>query len=299
VEPTSTIELSDGRRLAFDDVGDPEGAPVLYLHGTPDCRLARHPDDRAAARAQVRLLAVDRAGWGRSDPLPRAGLRDVGRDLVEMVDRLELPRVSLLGWSAGGLAALSAAAQLGERASRAVLVGAVPPVEAYADVGVVAALGPSRRAFAELALELPPRELAEEVAPYLLPDPLDLATAIEHVLEGAGERGRAELASVPGALERLAEATIAAVEQGRDQLVEDIVLQLEPGLDLGTVAAPVTTFHGDHDHVSPPPVGRWLAARLPTAEVVVVDEAAHHLLMPMWEHLLRAAAAPRDGFQTA
>ena len=41
----ATFDLPDGRRLCFDDVGDPDGPVVVYVHGTPDSRRARHPDD--------------------------------------------------------------------------------------------------------------------------------------------------------------------------------------------------------------------------------------------------------------
>jgi pimeloyl-ACP methyl ester carboxylesterase len=64
------VTLGDGRTLALDDVGDPAGVPVVYLHGTPDSRLARHPDDGVAAAMGVRLLAVDRPGYGGSSPGP-------------------------------------------------------------------------------------------------------------------------------------------------------------------------------------------------------------------------------------
>ncbi len=53
-----TVTLADGRQLGFDDVGDPEGIPVLYVHGSPDSRRARHPNDRLAAELGVRLVAV-------------------------------------------------------------------------------------------------------------------------------------------------------------------------------------------------------------------------------------------------
>ena len=62
----STLGLPDGRTLAYDDAGDHAGVPVVYLHGTPDSRLGR-PDDRVATDAGVRLLAVDRPGFGDSD----------------------------------------------------------------------------------------------------------------------------------------------------------------------------------------------------------------------------------------
>ena len=43
--------------MTFDDVGDPDGTPVVYLHGGGDSRLSRHPDDSIAAALGVRLLA--------------------------------------------------------------------------------------------------------------------------------------------------------------------------------------------------------------------------------------------------
>jgi pimeloyl-ACP methyl ester carboxylesterase len=294
VEPTHTFRLPDGRLLAVDDVGDPAGLPVVYLHGTPDSRLARHPDDGVAAACGVRLLAVDRPGAGDSDPHPDGGLRAIGHDVAHVLDELGVDGAGLLGWSAGGLFALAAAAVLGRRAMRAVLVGTLPPVEAYRDDALVAALGPRRRPFVELAAELPAAELAAEVAPYLVPEPLTPDAAADHVLEGAGARGRAELTAVPGALEQLMAALAASVAQGVDGLARDVALQLEPGLDLSLVTAEVVTVHGDGDEVSPPAVGRWLADRLPRGRVDVVPEAGHHLLFPRWADLLCVASGQRD-----
>lgn len=34
----------DGRVLAVEEWGESDGTPVLYAHGTPMSRLARHPD---------------------------------------------------------------------------------------------------------------------------------------------------------------------------------------------------------------------------------------------------------------
>jgi pimeloyl-ACP methyl ester carboxylesterase len=274
-----------GRLLAHDDVGDPAGHPVVYLHGTPDSRRARHPDDSIAARLGIRLLAIDRPGFGDS-PLAVGPLAPA---LATLADELGIGDFALVGWSSGGLAALAAAAALGERVTRVVLVATMPPVEAYADPSVVAALGPSRRVLAELASELPPAELAAEVALQLVPEGLTRELALEHVLEGAGEGGRAELASVPGAAEALAEGLRAGVAHGVAGVEQDLVEQLTPGLDLAAVGASVHTVHGEDDDASPPAVGAWLAAHLPTATVEIVPGAAHHLLFPRWERLLERA----------
>lgn len=282
------IELPDGRHLALDDVGDPAGRPVAYLHGTPDSRLARHPDDRIAAAAGIRLLAVDRPGAGDSDLHVGAGPTSLGEDLAVVLDDLGLDHVALLGWSSGGLAALGAATVLGARVTAVTLVAPLPPAEAYDDQALVDQLGPTRRPLVELATELGPAELAAEVAPYLVPLPLTPELALEHVLEGAGEQGRAELAAVPGSAEQLARALEAAVGQGTGGIEQDLRHQLTPGLRLDRVTAPVRTVHGERDGVSPPTVGAWLAAHLPDARAEVVPGAGHHLVFPHWARLLEA-----------
>ncbi len=282
------VRLPDGRTLAVDDVGDPAGVPVLYLHGTPDSRLARHPDDGVAAAVGVRLLAVDRPGAGDSSPHPQSTLSSLGADLRVVLDELSVDQVALFGWSAGGLFALAAAAELGPRVTAIALVGTLPPVEAHADAGLVAALGPARRHFVELAAEMAPHELAAELAPYLAPQPLDEALALDHVLDAAGELGRSELAAVPGAAEQLARALAASVRGGLGGVEHDLVLQLEPGLDLGAIGMPVRTLHGAEDPASPPEVGAWLVARLPNAVLDVVPGAGHHVLFPRWREILLA-----------
>jgi pimeloyl-ACP methyl ester carboxylesterase len=297
--PPRSFALPDGRSLAYDEVGADCGPVVVYLHGTPDSRLARHPDDGVATALGVRLLAVDRPGFGRSDPDPAGSLTALGRDLRLLLDHLGIERAGLLGWSAGGLAALAAAASLGERVSRVVLAGTVPPFEAHRDPAVLADLGAARRGFVELAVEvlaegMAPAELAEEVAAHLVPDPLDRDLARDHVLEAAGEVGRRELDEVPGAVEQLVDALLEAVAQGRAGLAHDVARQLEAGLDLATVTAPVWTVHGGHDPVSPPTVGRWLARHLSragvTVEVDVDPDAGHQILLTRWAELVERAA---------
>lgn len=289
------IELPDGRTLAVDDVGDPDGVPVVYLHGLPDSRLARHPDDSLAERAGVRLLAVDRPGAGDSTPDPAATLTSVGDDLAVVLDVLGLGAVGLLGWSSGGLAALGAASALGPRARAVALVATMPPAEAYDEPDVVAALGPTRRPLVEMAVDASPAEVAAEVTPFLVPQPLTWDLALEHVLEGAGEVGRQELAAVAGAAEALAAGLVAGVAGGLGALEQDLRLQLTRGLDLSAVQARVLVYQGGSDAVSPPAVGAWLAARLPGAVLEVVPEAGHHLLFALWPGVLRGLRLLAEG----
>jgi len=287
VDRPEIVVLADGRELAFDDVGDSQGVPVVYLHGTPDSRLGRPPDE-GAALAGVRLLAVDRPGSGDSDLHRGARLASLGHDLAALLDHRSIEQAILLGWSSGGLSALAAATVLGDRVRAVGLIAPIPPVEAYAEADLVSALGPERRGFVGMALEVPAAELAAEVAPYLVPQPLTSTLALEHVLDVAGQQGRRELAAVPGSAERLAEALAASVRQGTGGVEGDVRLQLERGLDLAGIRVPVRTFHGSEDGVSPPIVGAWLVARLPNAVLDLSPGGSHHLLFPRWRGILRA-----------
>src|SRR3546814_9854456 len=89
------IRPPDGLSLALDDVGDPGGEPVVYLHGTPDSRLARHPDDAIARACGVRLIAIDRPGSGDSDP-GGGGLVELGDDIAHALYSLGVEEVALL-----------------------------------------------------------------------------------------------------------------------------------------------------------------------------------------------------------
>jgi len=122
--PSGTLELSDGRRLTYDDVGAPDGRPIVYLHGCPDCRLTRHPDDELAAAIGVRLIAVDRPGYGGSDAPRDWTRRSMAEDVVALLAKLNIDRSAVLGWSSGGQIALACAAVAPERVAAVGLVAA-------------------------------------------------------------------------------------------------------------------------------------------------------------------------------
>jgi pimeloyl-ACP methyl ester carboxylesterase len=133
-----------------------------------------------------------------------------------------------------------------------------------------------------------PSEVALEVAPYLVPLPITRELALEHIAEGAGEVGRAELAGVPGALEQMAEALALGVSGGMSGVEIDLEQQFGPGLAVADITTPVHLVHGELDTTSPPEVGVWLADRLPIATLQIVPGAGHHLLFPLWDDLMRS-----------
>jgi hypothetical protein len=50
------VTVDGGRTVAAAEWGDPDGFPVLSLHGTPGSRLGRHPDEGAVRDLGIRLV---------------------------------------------------------------------------------------------------------------------------------------------------------------------------------------------------------------------------------------------------
>lgn len=282
-----TVQLPDGRHLAVDDVGTPDGRPVLYVHGTPDSRLARHPDDTLAAGLGIRLLAVDRPGFGWSSADPTATVGSFGDDIGALATELGLDGLSLLAWSAGAVWALGVAATHPDLVDDVTVVGGLVPVEAFADPEVREAGGDARLAAVEAAEELGADEAASMIGPMLVPDPPTPELALEHLEATHDAVTTAELAGVPGAADRMAEAMLDAVRSGTDGLVRDVAVHLAPlDVDLADVACPVHLVYGELDGSCPPAFGVWFAAHLPHADLTVVPGAGHALMLSRWADIL-------------
>jgi pimeloyl-ACP methyl ester carboxylesterase len=119
-ELTEYVERSDGRTIAYAQIGDRDGTPVFDLHGTPGSRLSgRHPDASRVAAAGLRVITYDRPGSGRSSRHPGRAVVDCVADIAAIADQLMIERFIVAGTSGGGSHALAAAAGLPQRVIRA------------------------------------------------------------------------------------------------------------------------------------------------------------------------------------
>jgi len=283
--PSGVVELADGRRLAYDDVGDAEGVAVVYLHGCPDCRLTRHPDDSNATRAGVRLIAVDRPGYGSSDAHPSSTEATQADDIVALADALGLERFAVLGWSSGGPGALALGALHPERVTAiGVAAGQVPMI---ADADVSDAIDPVITMRADVMTTMTPDEFASMTSPLVSPLDASIDIHMDAVVEGMDAAYLADLQSVAGLHEQLALGSLAAVEHGLAGVERDMRAMVSAWpFDLGTITAPVTFWYGTEDHRFKPPAGQWLADRIRDARVEIFDGASHLLPLVHWSTLL-------------
>jgi len=286
------IRLRDGRRLAFAEWGDPEGATVFYFHGGPVSRLDC-PDESVTASSRVRLLTVDRPGVGRSDVLPRRTLADWPADVVELADTLGVADFGVVGWSAGGPYAAACAARIPTRLV-GVAIGACRHLSQYnLDENPLAydELTADERKLVDLARDDPDaaaRAAAEAGAGWvqaLLEDP---GSFFE--LRPLPEPDRREFEDPERRLPFL-EAMRESVRQGPEAYAwESIDVFLPWGFRLADIEMVVHVFHGAQDswvdrrHVD------FLVETLPNADLTVWSDRGHGP-SARWGEILAAVTA--------
>jgi pimeloyl-ACP methyl ester carboxylesterase len=269
-----TIDAPDGRRVGVAQFGSPAGPVVVLLHRSPGSRLL-DPDPAATAAAGVRLVCVDRPGYGATDRVAAPSRAAAADDLEAVVEALGLEDVALVGWSGGGQFAVEAAARAGVRARSLTLLATPAP-------------------YHEVPWPFPPELVA--LCDTVPDDPAAGLEAIRAALgwfadapqaAALGDPSPADAAAreLPGVADALVAMTIEAARQGAEGMAFDIVA--------GSRGAPVHLFGGDADlnvgleHLD------WWAARLSGAERRVLADTGHLLAVTHWAEILDGAQPRR------
>jgi 3-oxoadipate enol-lactonase len=121
MEGLSFFTAGDGARMAYRFDGG-AGAPVLMLSNSIATSLHMWDDVMPELAEQFRVLRYDTRGHGASDAPPGAySLDRLGRDVIELLDALDLKRVHFLGLSLGGFIGQWLGVRAPERIDRLVL----------------------------------------------------------------------------------------------------------------------------------------------------------------------------------
>lgn len=278
--PTHTITLPDGRRVAVDDHGDAAGAVVVLLHSSPGSR-ALDPDPAATAASGIRLLTVDRAGYGGSTPLPAdvvPTITQAADDVAAALDHLDVADAAVVGWSHGGRVAAALAARHPERVRALALVGTPSPED----------------------LSFIPAE-QQAMLDALRPHPLTATAVLAEVLDAAvgdgdgmaflvGPADEALLAD-PAVRARVEEMMAAAFAQGAVGCATDVISDQIAAWDFDprSIGAPVHLVYSEDDVVAPHH-GDWWADRLVDVTRHTTSGVGHLLVIPMWAAILDAVA---------
>jgi pimeloyl-ACP methyl ester carboxylesterase len=277
----------DGSRIGYAEFGDPAGAPVLALHGTPGSRFMFALTDKAARARGLRIIAPERPGYGLSDFYRSEGLARAGADLEWFADALELERFALIGVSGGGPYAIAAACAMPERAALLALVSPVGPIADCADrlrlsglhrliftkIGRLPSSGGAffwtLRHLVQWAPDIAYRGLMQRVAPS--DRPVLLRKEVKANLQTALKEG---------------------LRPGIKGARQDLRLFCTPwGLRLEQIDVPAIVWQGSDDTIVPPGAAYHLAETLPNCRLEIVERGGHYWVFAQVERVLDAAQA--------
>ena len=231
--------------LLFSESTGPEDAPVLLMGSSLGTSLDMW-DSQLALAERLRIVRHDHRGHGRS-PVPPGPyeIADLGRDVLELMDALEIERASYCGLSIGGMVGMWLGANAPERIERLVLIctsAHLPPAEGWAERAAKVRAAGTVEVVADAVV-------ARWLTPAYAEEHPELVTELRAMLVATDPEG---YASACGAIERM---------DLRDQL--------------GRIAAPTLVISGAGDEATPPEHQELIAASIPGARLETVDPAAH------------------------
>jgi 3-oxoadipate enol-lactonase len=232
--------------IPFHTVTGPEDAPVLVLSNSLGATLAMWDPQAEKLAERFRLVRYDTRGHGGSETPPGPySIEDVGGDVIDLLDHLEVERAHVAGLSLGGMTAMWLAIHAPRRISRLVLLCTSPklgPAEGWAERGAtVREKGTGAIVDATMRRWLTCGFRAEHP---------DTVTWLREMFVGIDDEGYANCCSV---IERM---------------------DLVPNLD--GVSVPTLVIAGAQDPATPPdPHAQHIIEGIPGSRLEVLDPGAH------------------------
>jgi pimeloyl-ACP methyl ester carboxylesterase len=254
-----TIDLADGRQLGYAEYGPSDGDPLVLFHGTPGSRYTTVPDLSLLDEYDIRLVSLERPGFGRSTFDPARAILDWPADVEQAAEALGLDQFILLGGSGGGPYVLACAARLPERLDGVGVISGIGPLDAP---GATDGMAITSR----IAFKLFP--LPGVMWPFLW-----LLSQTIRLLPGH-----------PGVTEGLRQGPKAPLHEHR--------LQTRPwGFDLTSISMHLHLWHGEQDKYTPVTMAEHVAEQLPSSTLHTYPDGGHLILDEYADEILSTICA--------
>jgi len=250
------VTRENGSVIAYEVVGEPDAAPVLFCHGLADSRLSARLFTQVARELGLRVLAPDRPGTGRTAPRRLRRLADWAEDAALVLDAVGADSAAVLGVSGGGPFAAACAARMPGRVRSLTLVS---------PLGLPG--WPTRGMAAGERLSLEIARHAPAFGGWFL-----------------GRLAALERRS-PELFLRLAASEMPDID--RRTLQQDLRVLTRPwGFELGSIAVATSIHHGDADTTVPPQHARLYAKAIPGAQLWLHPGQGHFSILSAIREML-------------
>lgn len=264
---TLICQLSDDRALSYLEYGTGDGVPVFYFHGFPGSHEDIHlfNGGELAKKLGLRIIAVNRPGYGDSDSQPERSLSDWPRDVIVLADHLGIEKFSILGYSGGGPFALSCAYSIPDRLEKVVVVSGMGPVDA-----------PESKKGKAMFIPKAPKLILKGMANMMVKKPEKIEA---NMLKGFPEVDQ-EILKDSKALDAMMKTMNEAFRSGYQGGLEDAkIYKSFWEFDLSQVDQEVTLWHGGKDENVKIETAVYVMESLPKCNVHLKSEEGHLSLL--------------------
>lgn len=271
------ITLPDGRRLGYNEYGQPGGHPVFYFHGTPSARSEWElwDTDDLTRRLHLRIIAVDRPGMGLSDFMPCRRLSHWPADVAALADHLSLDRFGVLGYSGGTPYAAACAVHLSDRLTAVGLAGTVAPFDVP---GLTDGISPEGLRFLQASRDRP--RLARFVQRIMaLMARLVPRIVVAQAMKALPEPDQAVMAS-PHRQQAFIRMVREALRGGPRGVQLDTALMVSPwDFNLADIRMPVFIWKGERDTNAPVAMAHYVASTVSEPRLSLYPDDGHLSIM--------------------
>jgi pimeloyl-ACP methyl ester carboxylesterase len=280
------IQLRDGRTLGYAEYGDPAGKPAFMFHGFPGARLESAMAHESAAQHGVRLISIDRPGYGLSDFKPGRAFLDWPNDVVELATALGIDRFGVAGVSGGGPYVAACAYAIPERLTSICIISGVGPFDAP---GATEGMGMQNKLLFGLGRRAPwLGGLVIRVMARTAKNASD--KFIDQMAKAMPEPDRVVLQRPDIRAMMLADVR-ESFRQGSRGAVHELLMYARPwGFRLQDITAPVHLWQGTADKNVSPAMGRYQASAIPDCQATFCEGEGHLLVVTHMDEITAVMA---------
>jgi pimeloyl-ACP methyl ester carboxylesterase len=282
-----------GERLLIQEWGEPTAPVLLMIHGFPGC--ADHATLMAAAPlvAGIRIIAMDRPGYGQSDVQRKMSPLKFAQQMKNFLDENNIEELSILSVSGGAPYSFALAYLLKDRVRKFTSVAGVAPLSAknfrYMN---------SQQKKAFFLKKVVPEPVLEKLMKRIWSKGLAQLESFLFSDENAFSPQDRKVFAHPQVGPALLSTVKTSLSNGPGGVLQDIRVYSKPwGFPLHEVHCPVTLWHGGADDVVHHKYAEDMQRLLPKAQLKLMVSEGHYSLPMNWrDQILEDLLAP---FSTA
>jgi pimeloyl-ACP methyl ester carboxylesterase len=267
-----SLELPDGRTIAWTEFGSADGVALLRFPGVPGSRWTIRADRRPWQERSLRVITSERPGFGRSTRLPGRGFAEHADDIALLLGHLGVDRVYVCGASGATPHILAFAARHPDRVRAAtVIAGAARCTSDDLDRMIPI----NQRGFQLVGAgdEAGLRELLSPIADSMTADPL---AGFRELMASAPPEDQAVMNDADWQrtfVKSIREALVGGIDGWVDEALALFGDWNDVAVD--SVTTSLTWYHTLEDRNAPIAAARRLVESLPNARLVEWPDGGH------------------------